>query len=412
MTIAPAPSLPAAITLDRATLDAVDGPLGIAVSGGGDSTALAILLADSCRDRGLVILTVDHRLRAGSADDAAAVIELGARLDLPTESLAIEGGAKGSLQAWARAERYRLLAEAARRLGLAAIVTGHTRDDQAETLLLRLARGSGLRGLGAMRPVARHSGTTILRPLLGVSREELRAFLLARGHGWREDPSNENPRFDRIAMRAIMPRLAALGLTSTRLAESASHLARASEVVDTLARRLCADVMRMDQAGALAIDRPAFAVAETEVRLRALADAIQRTGGLDHTPRFEALRRADAAIRAGGASLTLGRARILSEADIVRLWREDRGISPVALGSGGRVTFDGRFTFSSRNGAPDVVIAAIGTANARAVPTDAFRPAVATAPGIFQAGRLVAAPTFGARLKSWDAGAFAFQRMR
>lgn len=389
--------------LDLALIDAVPGRLGLAVSGGGDSTALAVLVTRLRPAREVVLLTMDHGLRQEAALDVAAVEALGRRLGRPVVRLAPRTAPCGSLQAWARAERYARLAEAARRHGLAAVATGHTLEDQAETVLLRLARGSGLKGLGAMRPVSRLAGLTVLRPLLGVSRQALREVLVACAVPWREDPSNADPRFDRVAMRRLAPQLAAVGLTSTRLAQTARHLARAGEVVDTAVEALLAEAMTSDRAGAVRLARGPLGAAPDEVRLRALAAAVQKAGGRAHPPRFAALSAADAAMAVPGGSTTLGRARLRADDAGILLWREARGLAPLALGSGEEGVFDGRFHVALAPDCPPVQVRAIGTVQARAVPTDAFGPAVATAPAIVCEGTVVAAPTLLARRRDWPA---------
>jgi len=397
-----APALPEGF--DLALLEAVAGPIGIAISGGGDSTALAVLAAEALPRRRLVLLTVNHGLRADAADDVAAVERLGRRLGLPVVALAARSRPSGSVQAWARAERHQLLAEAAQARGLAAVALGHTLDDQAETFLLRLARGSGVRGLSAMRPRAERDGLVLLRPLLGVSRAALREALRARAVPWREDPSNADPRFDRTAMRALLPRLAAVGLGAERLAATAHHLARASDAVDEAATALVATAARRDRAGAFTIVVAAFAAAPREVRLRALGEIVQRAGGGDHPPRFDALARAEAAVLSGGPATTLGRAVVSPRRDVAHVWREARGIRPLHLSPGEAGVFDGRYRVALATDAPAVTVDAIGAAAARSLPAASFREAVATAPGIFRAGTLAAAPTLGMRARDFARG--------
>ncbi|MBJ3776929.1 tRNA lysidine(34) synthetase TilS [Acuticoccus mangrovi] len=386
------------------------GRIGLAVSGGGDSTAMAVLAAEALPTERLAILTVDHGLRPDAAADVTFVERLGARLGVPVAALKVDGPPSGSVQAWARAERYRLFGEAAGRLDLAAIATAHTLEDQAETLLLRLARGSGLKGLGAIRPVARRDGLTIVRPLLGVRREALRAALVARGIGWREDPSNTDPRFDRVAMRRLAPRLAAVGLTAERLAATAAHLARAGEVIEADVAALAAR-LRTDRAGAVRLPLPLWRAAPEEVRLRVLADMVCRAGGLPQTPRFAPLRAAaDAVSRGVGASL--GRAALAVAADDIVAWREPRAIAPITLAGGERGVFDGRFSVELARGFPRVSIAAIGESVAKACPAIAHRPAIATAPGIFLNDRLVLAPTLGVRRRDFPADGAIVRPMR
>jgi tRNA(Ile)-lysidine synthase len=221
-------------------LDAVPALL-LAVSGGPDSTALMWLAA---RWRNglqlppkLVAVTVDHGLRKGAAREALAVKKLAAKLNVPHETLRWTGHKpKTGIQEAARNARYRLLAQAARAVNATHLLTAHTLDDQAETVLFRLARGSGVSGLAAMSrtdavPVAEGTGLHLVRPLLGVPKARLIATLKAAKIAYAIDPSNSDPRFARPRFRKLMPLLAREGLTAERLARLAS---RAQQVEDTL----------------------------------------------------------------------------------------------------------------------------------------------------------------------------------
>lgn len=399
---APAPSSapwPQGIDLD---LLAGAGPLGLAVSGGGDSVALAVLLAEAGLPD-LTILTVDHRLRPGSAADADCVEALARRLGLAFERLVVTARPSGSLQAFARAQRYELLAEAATRRSLGAVVTAHTLEDQAETFLLRLARGSGVRGLGAMHPVSVLSGLTVLRPLLGASRADLREALSARGIDWREDPSNADPRFDRIAMRRLAPQLAAVGLTGERLASAAKHLRRAGEALDTAAADLRAHALRIDLAGGVHLRRAPLIAAPREVRLRVLADAVALAGGSSHPPRFSALEEAETCVARGAGRLGLGRAILDAGPAHIRLWREARDIESLTLAPGEARRWDGRYLVRSSPGAPEVRVGPLGPA-ARGFSPAALKGAIAAAPAVFSGGDVVAAPTLGLRRRDWPRG--------
>lgn len=379
--------------IDWALIDAQPGRLGVAVSGGGDSVALAVLLREARPDREVVLLTVDHGLRPGAAADCDFVERLGARLGVPVERLEVRSAPHGSLQAWAREERYALFADAAEALGLSAVLTGHTLDDQAETLLLRLARGSGVRGLGAMRARTRRGALLVLRPLLGIGREALRDALRARGIDWREDPSNTDARYDRVQMRALAPELAAVGLTAARLAAAARHLARASEAIDAAADGFMRAAMRVDAAGAVRLARAPWEATPDEVRLRVLATAVQVAGGASYPPRFDVLERADARARSGEPS-SLGRACLAVEGADLVLWREDRALLPLVLGPGDRGVWDGRYRVTAAADAPELVVHALGGAAGRILGNGR---GVATAPGAYVDGVLVAAPTFGLR---------------
>jgi tRNA(Ile)-lysidine synthase len=212
--------------------------LVLAVSGGPDSTALMLLAArwraSLARGPKLIAVTVDHGLRVESKKEARAVAKLARRLGV-THRIVRWTGKKPStgLQQAARTARYKLLAAAAKRAGAPAIVTAHTLDDQAETMLIRLTRGSGLTGLAGMRrrrpmPEVR-SDLTLVRPLLGTPKSRLIATLAAENIPFVEDPSNRDPRFTRARLRRLMPKLAEEGLDARRLALLGRRLARAEE---------------------------------------------------------------------------------------------------------------------------------------------------------------------------------------
>lgn len=223
-------------------------PLGVAVSGGPDS--LALLLLAAARHPGQVrAATVDHGLRRGSAEEAAAVAEICRARGIPHDILTVS--VRGSLQAAARAARYRALADWAVANRLPFLATAHHADDQAETLLMRLARGAGVGGLaGARRQRPLAPGVTLVRPLLGHRKAELEALVAAAGLTPVHDPSNRDPRFDRTAARQLLA--ATPALDPARLARSAANLAEAEEAlawtVDRLAtERIAGDAL--DPAG-------------------------------------------------------------------------------------------------------------------------------------------------------------------
>jgi tRNA(Ile)-lysidine synthase len=199
-----------------------------ALSGGPDSSALVAALA-ALRHSGAIAevraLHVDHGLRPGSAADADACQALCDRLGVPLERARVAVGA-GNLQAEARRSRYRALRAVARRVGATRIATGHTRTDQAETVLLHLLRGSGARGLSGIPP----RRGTVVRPLVDRSRAEVLAFLRAEGLPWLEDPTNRSPRFLRNRVRSeVMPLLGRMGPGLERALARAADLLRDDE---------------------------------------------------------------------------------------------------------------------------------------------------------------------------------------
>jgi tRNA(Ile)-lysidine synthase len=255
----------------------------LAVSGGPDSIAMMWLAARWRRalKRGpqLIAVTVDHGLRSEAAREARDVKRLAKTLDLPHRTLRWSGAKpKTGLPAAARDARYRLLAKAARAAGATHVLTAHTRDDQAETLLMRMARGSGIAGLGAMARQSRREGVVLARPLLDVPKARLVATLKKAGVGFADDPTNRDGSFTRPRFRALMPALAAEGFDARNLARLASRLARANAALEILAdgaERYLALGGRDPHAG---FDANAFAALAEEIRLRLLLRRIDRVG--------------------------------------------------------------------------------------------------------------------------------------
>ena len=209
--------------------------MGVAVSGGPDSIAL-LLLAHAALPGQIAAATVDHQLRAKSADEAAMVAALCAALGVPHRTLPVRLAA-GNLQAEARTARYIALAEWCAAEGLGALATAHHGDDQAETLLLRLNRASGVSGLAGVRARGRVPGSALplLRPLLGWRRAELGAVVTGAGIAAVQDPSNADPRFDRARIRLKLADADWLDVSA--LAASAAHLADADAALDWAAAR-------------------------------------------------------------------------------------------------------------------------------------------------------------------------------
>lgn len=222
-----------------AALRALSPPsrIALAVSGGRDSMALLHLCAAYANrhDVTLVALSVDHGLRAGAAREAAFVADAAEKRGIAHQTL-VWGGEKppSGVQAAARSARYQLLIEAARAAGCGALLTAHTADDQAETLFMRLTRGAGVKGLAGMSPetrIAAGAGAPLrlLRPMLGFSREAVTSYLDASGQDYIDDPSNDDPAFERVRVRALLAALCEQEIVrGAALAASAAQLLAAN----------------------------------------------------------------------------------------------------------------------------------------------------------------------------------------
>ncbi|WP_027521911.1 tRNA lysidine(34) synthetase TilS [Bradyrhizobium sp. Ec3.3] len=263
--------------------------LVLAVSGGPDSVALMWLAArwrkTLARGPRLIAVTVDHGLRPQAAREARDVKKLAQSLDLPHRTMRWTGAKpKTGLPAAARDARYRLLMQAARAAGASHVLTAHTRDDQAETLLMRLLRGSGIAGLSAMAPVTERDGIALARPLLDVPKAQLIATLKRANIAFADDPTNRDTAFTRPRLRALLPQLAAEGGNARNLARLAARLARANAAVDVLADGAERFLALRDRdrpppdAPARSFEVSTFATLPEEVRLRLLMRAIDAVG--------------------------------------------------------------------------------------------------------------------------------------
>ncbi|MEL6979123.1 MAG: tRNA lysidine(34) synthetase TilS [Pseudomonadota bacterium] len=433
--------------------------LALAVSGGGDSIALLELSA-AARARfdpplTLFAATVDHGLRAAAAAEAEGVAAHCARLGVPHAALRWDGPKPTSnLQAAAREARAALLGAWRREIGVGPLALGHTQDDLAETLLMRLARGSGVDGLAAMaearfeeteaeakmwatrRPAGASAPDAarlrLIRPLLGESRADLRAFCQARGAAWVEDPSNEEDAHLRSRARKALGALAPLGLAAPGLAQTAARMARARAALDAETAALLARASRAQpMLGLVELNAPLLAAAPREIGLRALARSLEWAAGAAFPPRFAALEALFAAITDAGAAApgaddatrsgrTLHGAVIApagGEAGRAGWWRLYRELAaaaaPLAVDAAPK-RWDGRFLAVNDSRTPDgdtiVFIQSLGSRGVRAVadaleragqaPDPAWsaapRGARLAAPGLFtSSGALLAAPAAG-----------------
>ena len=293
----PDPALVDRFEQDLGELTEPGDRLGIAVSGGPDSVAL-LLLAAAARPDQVEAATIDHRLRPESAGEARLVADLCQRLGVPHVTLAVEVPRGASVQAQARHARYRALNDWAIEQSLEAVATAHHADDQAETLLMRLARGAGLSGLAATRryrPLDKD--IMLVRPLLGWRRAELGAIVRAAGVEPVDDPANRDPRHDRSRFRGLVER--SDWAEAERLASSAQWLADAEEAIEWTLAALIEERI-VDGGGEVTIDPGGL---PRELQRRLLLVAFDRMGA--QRPRGPQLDRAMRAL-GEGKMLTLG----------------------------------------------------------------------------------------------------------
>lgn len=260
-------------------LPAPSGRLGVAVSGGPDSMALLYALSQTGRFE-IDALTFDHGLRSDSAAEAALVGQWVADWPGVTHHILRWGGDKPTtaIMEAARAARYDALCAWCDGHGIASLCVAHHAGDQAETILFRLAKGSGLDGLGGMADRASWPGyaVEILRPLLETGRDDIIAFCRDAGVPYVNDPSNVNDDYARPRLRKIMPLLAAEGLSEKRLSRTALRLRRAREALDFYTAQLAAQSVRFDGEDRVGIDVPALRAAPEEIRIRLIRQVAAR----------------------------------------------------------------------------------------------------------------------------------------
>lgn len=387
-----------------ATLMARLGPLerrprlAVATSGGPDSVALC-LLADGwvrARGGGTVGLTVDHGLRPESTAEAATVAGWLAARGIAHAVLPWRGPKPAAgVQAAARRARYELLGGWCRAHGVLHLLLAHHRDDQAETFLLRRARGSGPDGLAGMAAVREVEGLRLLRPLLPVSKARLRATLAALGQPWIEDPSNLDPAFTRTRLRR---RPAA---DNAALAEAAHAYGLRRREADGATAAALARWARPHPAGFVEVDRRCFTEAGPEIARRVLERILGAVGGRAYPPRGGRLAGLLRALcgREPFTGRTLHGCRVLPWGSRLLICREPAAIGgPVVVEPGATAVWDGRFRVRYRAGEAPLTVRALRAAARRIRPATSgaavpapVRPGL---PSLWRVDRLVAVPHF------------------
>ncbi|MGE0660036.1 MAG: tRNA lysidine(34) synthetase TilS [Reyranellaceae bacterium] len=390
--------------------------LAVAVSGGRDSLALALLADDWARERGgsVLALIVDHGLRAGSAAEAAQVASMLRDRGIETEILQWQATrpVTGISEA-ARAARYALLERRCSARGILHLLLGHQADDQAETILLRLADSSGPEGLAGMAAIVERPRLRLLRPLLGFARARLAATVSARGLRWIDDPSNERLDFARIRARRALAVETAAGLL-----ESGAHFAALRDAIERRLAAIAVDCVTADPRGFAWLSTSPFLALPQSLALRLLGRLAAIYGGRHYPPRRAGLVRALAGL-AVGRNAVAGGCRFLPRGGRILVCREAGAVAASDAGSG-PLLWDNRYAIdlpqAGRLGAlgeagrqialrhgtemlrlmPAPVAAALPALHCDAVPVAVFLPGLAgqmaAIGGSGSGGRAVAAP--------------------
>ncbi len=377
--------------------------LGVAVSGGSDSLALLHLLVRIARDEGvrLFAATVDHGLRPDAAAEAASVSETCAHLGVSHVTLKWTGWDRsGNLQDQARQARYGLLRDWAVSQDIPVVALGHTADDQAETVLMRLGRAAGVRGLSAMSFARDLDGVTLWRPVLGETRTALRDYLRAEGVRWIEDPSNQDLRFDRIKAREALGHLSGLGITAETLSRVAANLGRANRALEHFAQESARRVAK-EKACAVRMDRAGFAALPEEIQRRLVVGILQRISGPGYPPRQTKVEQVVQAVIAGRSS-TLSGCQILTDGNSSWFCRELTAVS--ACVARPAELWDGRWIAKGPD-TPGAQIRALGETGLPQVPdwraTGVPRMVLMVTPAVWLGDQIVSAP-FAGFLNGWS----------
>ena len=391
--------------------------LAVAVSGGRDSLALALLADDWARGRGgsVLALIVDHGLRAGAAEEAAGVASMLRDRGIATETLRWDGPRPVSgISEAARAARYSLLERRCSAHGILHLLLGHQAEDQAETILLRLADSSGPEGLAGMAAIVERPGLRLLRPLLGFARARLAATVRAQGLRWIDDPSNERLDFARIRARRAL-----VGETTEALLQSGAHFAALRGAIERRLAAIGVDCVSADPRGFAWLASAPFLALPQSLALRLLGRLAAIYGGRHYPPRRAGLARALAGL-AAGRNAVAGGCRLLPRSGRILVCREAGAVAAINDAGPGPLLWDNRYAIylpqagrlaalgeagrriALRHGAgvlrlmPAPVAAALPALYCDAVPVAVFLPGsagrMAAIGGSGGGGRAVAAP--------------------
>jgi tRNA(Ile)-lysidine synthase len=343
--------------------------IALAVSGGPDSMAL-LLLVDRWRRARLqqgqvapevMVFTIDHGLRPQASVECRFVVKKARELGYNAEILHWEGLPPTTrIQEKARDIRYQLLAGACHLHGIKTLMIAHHLDDQAETFLMRLARGSGVDGLAAMAEESQRYGLLLMRPLLGFEKADLLGQLCESGWNYITDPSNTDLRFERVRLRECNEELQKLGLTSAMIGLSAARLRRVKRALNEVSERFLAQNAFISDFGTARIDQLAFFDAPDEIAIRALSKILRICGGSHEVPNMARLEKLTTRLKADFATnRTLAGCRLIAKGDFWLIVRETGRITETAkpIVPGACMFWDSRYIVCADQAASKSIVA-------------------------------------------------------
>lgn len=387
--------------LIHSALRGATGRIGVAVSGGGDSTALLHLVSRWAAHVGAAVqvVTVDHTLRHGSADEARSVADFCAALGLRHDTLVWDTwDGHGNVQAAARTARYGLMSNWARAAEVATICLGHTQDDVAESYLMRLSRKAGIDGLAEMDRQFRRSGLDWCRPLLPVSRADLRDYLARQSLGFVDDPSNDDVDFERVRARQAVTTLADFGLTAAALQHAAQTARTARDALDYYTATEARRHARLEGGDIILTDLSAL---PTEMRRRLWAKSVQWMSRNGYPPRASTIQSLQEGLSLNGQATGAGCLAIQQGRD-VRIAREPNAVKTQTAAAPG--TWDQHWQVSGPAG-KNLEIRPLGEAITQCPDwreTGMPRAALRATPAVWDGDTLIAAPVAGLQ-NGWTA---------
>jgi tRNA(Ile)-lysidine synthase len=369
--------------------------IAIAVSGGGDSMALLHLAYEAARDHQTEIfaLTVDHGLRAESADEAQMVAGFAKALGVPHVTLQWQReGTAGNLSAQARTGRYAAIAAWCRQNDVGHVLLGHTRDDQAENFIMRLARRSGPDGLAMMPQRFERDGVAWQRPLLAMRRETLRAYLHHHNIAWIEDPTNEDARYERARVRKAMDVLDGLGIDQDALLDVSQAMSHTREALAQVSNSYMAARVSLDR-GDLIFRTEGGDDIPRDILRRIWSRMLQRMGGHAYPPRAGKLDTLLDASQDMPRTLTLAGCQITREVGNWRISREYQAVRDQTCAT--KDVWDDKWVLSGPHDS-ELQIKALGPIGLRVCAdwreTGLPRASLLASPAVWQRDTLIAAP--------------------